>query len=57
MRRTQHAPKMLTILIGVALIVVGVLGTFAGILPEPVGVWSYVAATVLLLIGVFIPQI
>jgi len=57
MRRTQHAPRMLTILIGVALIVVGVLGTFAGILPENVGVWSYVAATVLLLIGVFTPQI
>ena len=57
MRRTQHAPRMITILVAVALTVVGVLGTFAGTLPENVGVWSYVAAFVVLLIGVFIPQI
>ncbi|MDQ3880483.1 MAG: hypothetical protein M3295_05380 [Chloroflexota bacterium] len=57
MRRTQHAPRFITIVIAASLVLVGVLGTFAGVLPEAVGVWSYVAAFVLLLIGVFIPQI
>ena len=57
MRRTQHAPRFITIVIAAALVVIGVLGTFAGVLPETVGVWSYVGAFVLLLIGVFIPQI
>lgn len=59
MRRTQHAPRMITILVAVVLVVIGVLGTFAGVafVPETIAIWSYVAAFVLLLIGVFIPQI
>ncbi|CAN5487815.1 MAG: hypothetical protein H0V12_06825 [Chloroflexi bacterium] len=55
--RRQHAPRGITILIAVVLIGVGVLGTFAEILPEQVGVWAYVAATALLLLGVFIEGI
>ena len=56
-RRTQHAPRGVTILVAAVLVVIGVLGTFVAVLPETVGIWSYVAATVLLLIGVFIREI
>ncbi|MFN2484699.1 MAG: hypothetical protein ABR509_07165 [Candidatus Limnocylindria bacterium] len=57
MRGTQHAPRFITIVIAAALVVVGVLGTFAGVLPDTIGVSSYVAAFVLLIIGVLIRQI
>ncbi len=59
MRRTQHAPKLITIAVAVVLVVIGVLGTFVGMpmIPEPVAIWSYVAATALLLLGVFLPFI
>ncbi len=59
MRRTQHAPRLITIAIAIVLVAIGVLGTFVGFpaIPEPVAIWSYVAATVLLLIGVFLPFI
>lgn len=57
MRRTQHAPKLITIGIAVILVIIGVLGTFAGgtLVPQNVGIWAYVAATVVLLLGVFLP--
>jgi hypothetical protein len=58
-RRTNFAPRMPTILVALALMVVGMLGTFAGILPsvagigsEAIGAWSFVAACVVLLLGV-----
>ena len=52
MASPNRAPKWITILVAVVLIVVGALGTFADVLPEKVGVWSYVAATVVMLAGV-----
>ena len=57
MRRTQHAPRLITIAVAVVLVVIGVLGTFVGLplIPEPVAIWSYVAATALLLVGIFLP--
>lgn len=57
MRRTQHAPRLITIAVAVVLVVIGVLGTFVGLplIPEPVAIWSYVAATALLLLGIFLP--
>ena len=57
MGRTQHAPKLITIGIAVVLVIVGVLGTFVGLplIPEPIAIWAYVAATALLLLGVFLP--
>ena len=57
MRRTQHAPRLITIAVAVILVVIGVLGTFVGLplIPEPVAIWSYVAATALLLLGIFLP--
>ena len=50
----NRAPKVVTILISVVLVVVGWLGTFGGFLPERVGAWAFVAATVLMLLGVFL---
>jgi hypothetical protein len=64
MRRTQHAPRLLTIAAALILVVIGVLGTFAGLLPAvagisgaTIGIYAYVAATVILLLGVFIEGI
>jgi hypothetical protein len=56
--RMNFAPRMPTILVALALMVVGMLGTFAGILPsvagmtgEVIGAWSFVVAAVVLLLG------
>ncbi len=64
MRRSQHAPKLTTIGVALVLVVVGVLGTFGGLIPtlfgvpgETIGVVAHVAATVLLLLGVFVEGI
>ena len=57
----QHAPRGVTILVAAILVVVGILGTFAGLIPAvagisgaTIGVFAYVAATVVMLAGVFI---
>ena len=62
--RTNFAPRMPTILIGVALTVIGVIGTFGGMLPamagmssQTLGAWSFVAAAVVLMLGVLIEGI
>lgn len=58
---SQHAPRLLTIGVALVFVLIGVLGTFLGVLPtvasfsgELIGVWSYVVATVILLLGIFI---
>lgn len=58
---SQHAPRLLTIGVALVLVLIGVLGTFLGVLPtvagfsgELIGIWSYIAATILLLLGIFI---
>ena len=48
-----RTPTMRTIVLAVILVIVGVLGTFATIVPERVGVFAYLAAGVLLLLGLF----
>lgn len=48
----NRAPKLFTILIAAVLVGVGALGTFADVLPETVGIWSYIAASVVMLAGV-----
>jgi hypothetical protein len=50
----NRAPRWITIIVSLILIGIGVLATFAGVLPDDVGVWSFVAATVAMLIGVFV---
>jgi hypothetical protein len=57
----QHAPRGVTILVAAVLVLVGILGTFlhvipavAGISGETIGVIAYAAATVVMLVGVFV---
>lgn len=54
----NFAPRMPTILVALALMVIGLLGTFVGALPsvagvsgEVIGAWSFVLAAVVLLLG------
>ncbi len=57
----QQAPRGITIAVAVVLVVVGILGTFLGLIPgvagitgETIGVVAYLAATVVMLAGIFI---
>lgn len=59
-RRSQHTPKLGTIAVALILVIVGVLGTFAHLLPdlagftgELIGVWAFIVASVVMLAGVF----
>lgn len=49
-----RAPRYITILVAAILVVVGWLGTFGDVLPERAGVIALTAATVLMLLGVFL---
>lgn len=62
--RANFAPRWPTILIGIALTVIGAIGTFGGLLPsvagmssQTLGAWSFVAAAVVLMLGVLIEGI
>ena len=57
MRRTNFAPTARTIIVALLLIVVGLLGTYGSLVPDSVGIVAFVAATVLLLIGMIVPGI
>ena len=57
-RRMNFAPRMPTILVALALMVIGLLGTFGGLLPTiagvdsaTIGAWSFVVAAVVLGLG------
>ena len=57
--RMNFAPRMPTIIVGLALILIGLLGTFGGLLPdlagmssEVLGAWAFVAAAVVMLLGI-----
>ena len=56
--RMNFAPRMPTILVSLALILIGLLGTFGGMLPsvaglssEALGAWGFVVAAVVLVLG------
>lgn len=56
--RMNFAPRMPTIIVALALMVIGMLGTFAGVLPaiaglssETIGAWAFLAAAVVLIVG------
>ena len=51
MRRTDFAPTARTIIVALILIIVGLLGTYGTLLPDTVGIVAFVAATVILLLG------
>ena len=54
----NFAPRMPTIIVGLVFTLLGLLGTFAGVLPgvaglssEALGAWSFVVAAIVLLAG------
>jgi hypothetical protein len=51
MGRTNFAPTAPTIIVALVLIIVGLLGTFGTTVPDRIGIIAFVAATVVLLIG------
>ncbi|HET6650910.1 MAG TPA: hypothetical protein VFH79_12245 [Candidatus Limnocylindria bacterium] len=60
----NFAPRMPTIIVALALILVGLLGTFVGALPslagltsQSLGAWSFVAAAAVLLLGMVVEGI
>ncbi len=64
MNRMNFAPRMPTIIVALALTLVGLLGTFGGLLPaisgldsETLGAWAFVAGTVVLLLGIIVEGI
>ncbi len=52
MNFVNRAPKWVTILISLVLMGIGALGTFAGWFPEWIGIYAYLAATLLMLLGI-----
>jgi hypothetical protein len=56
-RRTNFAPTAPTIIVSLVLMIVGLLGTYGTLLPDQVGILAFVGATVLLLVGMVLPQI
>lgn len=57
MRRINFAPTARTIIVALVLMVVGLLGSTGAVLPTQAGVIAFVAAIVLLLVGMIVPQI
>jgi hypothetical protein len=64
MGRMNFAPRMPTIIIALAFMLVGLLGTFVGVLPdvagvsgETIGVWSFLVAGAVLLAGMLVEGI
>ena len=55
--RTNYAPTARTIIVALVLIVVGLLGTYGTVLPDPIGIIAFVAATAILLIGMVFRRI
>lgn len=51
MNRTNFAPTARTIIVALVLIVVGLLGTYGTVLSDQVGILAFVAATILLILG------
>ena len=57
MNRTNYAPTMTTIVIAIVLILIGLLGTFGSVVPERLGILAFVAATILLILGMVFRRI
>jgi uncharacterized protein YqfA (UPF0365 family) len=51
MSRTNLAPTSLTIIIALVLVLVGLLATYGPLLTDTIGVLAFIAAGVLLLLG------
>jgi len=55
--RTNFAPTARTIIVALVLIVVGLLGTYGTVVSDQVGILSFVAATILLVLGMLFRRI
>ncbi len=55
--RTNFAPTERTIIVALVMMIVGVLGTYGSVLPNRVGVVAFVAAIVLLLLGMLLRRL
>ena len=51
MSRTNFAPTARTIIVALALVLIGLLGTYGTVVPDLYGVVAFVVAAVLLLLG------
>lgn len=51
MNRTNFAPTARTIIVALVLILIGLIGSNVASVPHTVGIISFIAATVLLLLG------
>ncbi len=51
MNRTNFAPTARTIIVALVLILVGLLGTYGTVVSDTIGILAFVAATVVLLLG------
>jgi hypothetical protein len=51
MNRTNFAPTARTIIVALVLMIVGLLGTYGSVLPDAAGILAFVAASVILLVG------
>jgi hypothetical protein len=57
----QHAPRGITMAIAAVLLLVGIAGTFLGLIPviagiegATIGIAAYVAGTIIMLAGIFV---
>lgn len=57
MRRMNFAPTARTIIVALVLMLVGLLGTYGTVVPDSVGIIAFLAATVLLLLGMVVRSI
>ncbi len=58
---SQRVPRNVTVGVALVLVLIGVLGTFLGLIPavagisgETIGIVAYVAATMVMLLGIFL---
>ena len=57
MNRTNYAPTARTIIVALVLIIIGLLGTYGSVVSDQVGILAFVAATILLILGIVLRRI
>jgi hypothetical protein len=57
MNRTNFAPTARTIVVALVLILIGLVGTYGTLLSDQIGILAFVAATILLILGMLLRRI